>query len=92
MHARSLLVLAMLVGVGPAVAYGPAAAVPTKAHAKVDCPAARAKAEATARAKATWAAPKAGGGAVGARTVARSIEEPGEGSFFAIGRSSVLMP
>jgi hypothetical protein len=87
MRKRSLLLVATLAWVAPlSAAQGPVSTPQARSHAKGDCPAARARAraEAAARQKGAWTAP---------RTIAQPVDVPAEGSIFAIGRSSsVLMP
>jgi hypothetical protein len=85
MRKRSLLAIATIAWVAPLSAQGPGSNWHPSVHAaKSDCPVARAKAQVASR--------KAGA-VVRARAIAPSVDTPGEGSIFAIGRSSsVLMP
>jgi hypothetical protein len=86
MRIRGLLIIAMFAWVGPVAAHGP-----SSAH-KGDCPAARAKAEATAARQGAATPAHKSGAWMAPRAVAPPADVPGEGSIFGMGRSSVLMP
>ena len=83
---NSRLVLAALAWAAPLVAGGPSTAAHSSAKAK--CPKAHAKA---AQAKVAKAKAK-GGGMAPVSSIAPRLSVPEEGSFFSIGRGSLLAP